>query len=174
MNFNIPPFRHCLPSAAQQWSFTSRCLAMDVIYVTIFIELLSYICIYLSVLKSSIFWNITPCSPLKINRRSRRNMPPPSGLKNKSSRKVAWSRWQALRHVPPKHQLIFNWLHGVISQKIEFFISTAVRTSNPILVHRNPCQRRFRSPWIKRRRVTGDWIIDKNIRRWQTDWNGSR
>jgi hypothetical protein len=27
--------------------------------------------------------------------------------------------------------LTFNGLHGVISQKIEFFITTAVRTSNP-------------------------------------------
>jgi hypothetical protein len=28
-------------------------------------------------------------------------------------------------------RLIFNGLHGVISQTIEFFITTAVRTSNP-------------------------------------------
>jgi hypothetical protein len=32
----------------------------------------------------------------------------------------------------PKSQLTFNGLHGVISQKIELFIGTAVRTSNPI------------------------------------------
>jgi hypothetical protein len=30
-DFNIPAFRHCLPSGAQQWSLTSRCLAMDVL-----------------------------------------------------------------------------------------------------------------------------------------------
>jgi hypothetical protein len=30
-DFNIPDFRHCLQSVAQQWSFTSRCLAMDVL-----------------------------------------------------------------------------------------------------------------------------------------------
>jgi hypothetical protein len=29
---------------------------------------------------------------------------------------------------PPKRRLIFNRLHGVISQKIELFITTAVRT----------------------------------------------
>jgi hypothetical protein len=29
--FNTPAFRHCLPSVAQQWSFTSRCLAVDVL-----------------------------------------------------------------------------------------------------------------------------------------------
>jgi hypothetical protein len=27
---NIPDFRHCLPSVAQQWSLRSRCLAMSV------------------------------------------------------------------------------------------------------------------------------------------------
>jgi hypothetical protein len=32
---------------------------------------------------------------------------------------------------PLKRWLTFNSLHGVISQKIEFFITTAVRTSNP-------------------------------------------
>jgi hypothetical protein len=32
--------------------------------------------------------------------------------------------------VPPKCLLTFNGLHGVISQKIELFITTAVRTSN--------------------------------------------
>jgi hypothetical protein len=35
LDFKIPAFRHCLPSVARQWSFTSRCLAMDVLSVTI-------------------------------------------------------------------------------------------------------------------------------------------
>jgi hypothetical protein len=35
-------------------------------------------------------------------------------------------------HVPPKRPVNFNGLHGVISQKIELFIATALRTSNPI------------------------------------------
>jgi hypothetical protein len=30
-----------------------------------------------------------------------------------------------------KHRLIFNGLHGVITEKIEIFINTVVRTSNP-------------------------------------------
>jgi hypothetical protein len=30
-DFNIPAFRHCLPSVAQQWSLTSCCLTMDVL-----------------------------------------------------------------------------------------------------------------------------------------------
>jgi hypothetical protein len=33
-------------------------------------------------------------------------------------------------YIPPKHLLTFNGLHGVISQKIELFITIAVRTSN--------------------------------------------
>jgi hypothetical protein len=32
---------------------------------------------------------------------------------------------------PPKRWLIFGGPHGVISQKTELFITTAVRTSNP-------------------------------------------
>jgi hypothetical protein len=40
MDFNIPAFRHCLLSVAQQLSFTSRCLAMDVLSVTLFNKLL--------------------------------------------------------------------------------------------------------------------------------------
>jgi hypothetical protein len=32
--------------------------------------------------------------------------------------------------VSPKRRLIFNGLHGVISQKIELFLSTAVRIAN--------------------------------------------
>jgi hypothetical protein len=36
-----------------------------------------------------------------------------------------------MRHVPPKHQLTFNKLHGIISQKKKPFIITSVRTSNP-------------------------------------------
>jgi hypothetical protein len=33
--------------------------------------------------------------------------------------------------IPPKRILIFNGLHGVISQKIALFMTTAVRISNP-------------------------------------------
>jgi hypothetical protein len=42
--------------------------------------------------------------------------------------KAGGLRW---RYVPLKRQLIFNGLHGVISQKIVLFIMTTVRTSNP-------------------------------------------
>jgi hypothetical protein len=79
-----------------------------------------------SVLKTpSIFWDITPCSPLSVNRRcggiyrlhlqGRRNQPE--------------SRWQG--GVVPTRRVTFSGLHSVISQKIELFITTAARTSNP-------------------------------------------
>jgi hypothetical protein len=33
-------------------------------------------------------------------------------------------------HVPPKCQLTYKELHGVLSQKIELFITTTLRTSD--------------------------------------------
>jgi hypothetical protein len=42
------------------------------------------------VVKSSVFWDVTPCSPLKVNRTLRKNMSPPSsGLKDKPKNKTA-------------------------------------------------------------------------------------
>jgi hypothetical protein len=62
------------------------------------------------VMKSSIFWDITPRSPLKVNRRFGGTYP-------------LLSRWflarRILRHVPPERRLTSNGPHGVISQKIE-------------------------------------------------------
>jgi hypothetical protein len=75
-----------------------------------------------------IFWDTTSCGPLKVNRRfggtCRRALclPPASPVL------LPWRCW---RHVPPKRLSTFNGLHGVISQKTELFITTAVRTSNP-------------------------------------------
>jgi hypothetical protein len=39
-----------------------------------------------------------------------------------------------LWHVPPKHQLTFSGLHTIIHQKIELFITTAVRILHPTQV----------------------------------------
>lgn len=44
-------------------------------------------------------------------------------------------RWR--RHVPSKHQLIFKRIHGIISQKIDLFITAAVRTSDAAVVLKN-------------------------------------
>jgi hypothetical protein len=39
--------------------------------------------------------------------------------------------WRWKRYVPPKHWLQLNRLHGVISQKMILFITSAVKTSDP-------------------------------------------
>jgi hypothetical protein len=126
-------------------------------------------------MKTSIFWDIMSCSPLKVNQRCggtcclhlqgrrisqakkqreagskqsrvvrqptfRRNISPTSSgpsllcLLPVSCWILAWLTlrpWRWRRHVPPKRRLSSNGLHGVISQKIELFITNAVRTSNP-------------------------------------------
>jgi hypothetical protein len=87
-------------------------------------------------LKSTIFWDITPCSPLKVSRRFERTSPPFSGS-NKPSKISAWKKvtmrwylarfirpWRWRRYVPPKRGLSFNGQHGVIYRM-------TVRTSNP-------------------------------------------
>jgi hypothetical protein len=49
------------------------------------------------------------------------------------SRSFVWLNkpWRCRRHVTRKRRLSFNGLHGVISQKIELFITTSERTWNP-------------------------------------------
>jgi hypothetical protein len=37
--------------------------------------------------------------------------------------------------MPPKHRLTLNGLHGALSQKIDLFITIAVRPSNPTKNH---------------------------------------
>jgi hypothetical protein len=79
------------------------------------------------VTNNSIFWDITLCSPLKINLRSRGicylHL---QGIMLPTSRWfLAWfilRSWQWRRQIRPKRQLTFNELHGVISQKTEYFI----------------------------------------------------
>jgi hypothetical protein len=107
-------------------------------------------------LKSAIFWNIMTCSALKVNRcfggvyrlhlQDRRIIQ----IENNCE-----SRWQAERDYSAllpaltlvccsdystlkmeaicscETSLTFNGLHGVISQKMVFFITATVRTSNP-------------------------------------------
>jgi hypothetical protein len=87
---------------------------------------------YAAFVKSSIFWDITSCSPLKVNRRFGGRCRllatcfhasyllylffDPEDGSDIFLRNVGW---------------IFIGLHDVISQKTELFITTAVRTSNP-------------------------------------------
>jgi hypothetical protein len=89
-------------------------------------------------IKSTIFWDITPCSPLSVNRRFggtyRFHL---QGRKNKLTKKRTTRRYipeNGTLHNHPcenlksysmnkiailKHRLMFNGLHGVISQKVE-------------------------------------------------------
>jgi hypothetical protein len=96
-------------------------------------------------MKSTIFWDITPYSPLKVNRRFGGTWHPSSGSKKKPSKKQRGNHSSTFPLVPcsaysstlkmeaicsPKRRLTFNGQHGVISQKIVLFITTAVKTSN--------------------------------------------
>jgi hypothetical protein len=78
------------------------------------------------VMKSSVFWDITPCSPLKVNRRFGETCHVFSSAYHLlSGWFLAWLMFQPRRwrqHVPPKRRLTFSGLHGAKSQKIEFFI----------------------------------------------------
>jgi hypothetical protein len=82
------------------------------------------------VTNNSIFWNITPCSSLKVNRsfigtcrfhlHGRRISQ--AGIQYEASRKHCWylawiilRSWRWRRHVSPKCQLTFNGLQGVLS-----------------------------------------------------------
>jgi hypothetical protein len=76
-------------------------------------------------LKSTSFLDITPCSPLKANRRF-------GGAYSACHLLLRWylarliRPWRWKRYVPPKRRLAFSGVHGVISQKIVLFITTAV------------------------------------------------
>jgi hypothetical protein len=77
------------------------------------------------VMKSTIFWDITPCSPLRFNRcfggTYRLHL---QGQRIRQTRSQHESKWKAerilrprrwRRYVPPKRQLTLNGLHGIIS-----------------------------------------------------------
>jgi hypothetical protein len=87
---------------------------------------------FLSLLKSYIFWDITPCSALKVNLcfggTYRLHLQGQRISKTTNWREIMWQ-------VEPQNVgWLFNRLQGVISQEIELFITTAVRTSNPIFL----------------------------------------
>jgi hypothetical protein len=69
-------------------------------------------------MKSHIFWDITPCSQLKINQRLRGTC-----RLHFQGRRISQARNQREdgRDVLLKRRLNFNGLHGVISQKTEVF-----------------------------------------------------
>jgi hypothetical protein len=94
-------------------------------------------------MKSSIFRVIVPCSPLNVHRRfggtgrlhfqGRRISQEETNMKQVASRPLAYSstlKMEATCSVGTS--LNFDGLHNVISQKMELFITTTVRTSNHI------------------------------------------
>jgi hypothetical protein len=100
----------------------------------------------LSLMQNSVFWDKTSCSPLKVNRRFggtyRLHLQSRIISRARYRRK---SRWQAeicfragflfglfFDTEDGGGRLTFNGLHGVISQKIELFITTSVGTSKPV------------------------------------------
>jgi hypothetical protein len=102
----------------------------------------------LSSKKSNVFWNTTPCSPLKVNRRfggtyrlhlqreiisrTRNQLVAACHLLSRwCLARIILRLWRWGRYVPPKRRLAFNGLHCGMSQKIVLFITTAVITSNP-------------------------------------------
>jgi hypothetical protein len=68
----------------------------------------------------NIFSDVMPCGPLKVNRRFGFNF------------RVEEYPGFLLATYPPKYLLTFNRLHAVISRIMELFLTTALRTSNPI------------------------------------------
>jgi hypothetical protein len=68
-----------------------------------------------AVVKSSNFWDVTPYSPLKVNRRFGGTC-----RLNLQGRRVKQTRNQ--REAGRKQVLIFSLLRGVISQKMEVFM----------------------------------------------------
>jgi hypothetical protein len=68
-----------------------------------------------------IFWDMTPCSPLRVNRRFGGTCP----------LHLQGRPWRWRLYDPPKRRLTLNKLHGVMSQNMILFITNAVKTSNP-------------------------------------------
>jgi hypothetical protein len=85
-----------------------------------------------TVTKSTIFWDITPCSPLKVNRRFRETHRFHLQGRISRARYQRESRWQATCSY--ETLVVFSGLHGAISLKITLFITTGVKTSNPTVV----------------------------------------
>jgi hypothetical protein len=90
------------------------------------------------VMKSTVFWNITLCSPLKVNPRFRGTYRLHlQGIKISSARKEHEWRWQAELCLPLPFTLVscmtFNGQHSVISQKTVFFKYNSLNISDVIL-----------------------------------------
>jgi hypothetical protein len=86
------------------------------------------------VMKSSIFWDITSCSPLKVNQhfggKCRLHI---QVLKRKFLAWLILRPWIWRWHLPPKRRLTFNGLYCVTPQKTELF-RTYMLLGSPVRV----------------------------------------
>jgi hypothetical protein len=85
---------------------------------------------YLSnqIINNSVFWDITPCSSMKVDRRFVRTC---RLLQIGFLFALLHCPWRWIPYVLPKRWLIFSEIHDVIYQKTELFITTGGRTTNP-------------------------------------------
>jgi hypothetical protein len=90
-----------------------------------------------AVTKSTIFWDITPCSPLRVNWHFRGtyrlHLQRRKISRARNHRESRWQTkfcflarlifrpWRWRRYAPLKRWLTFNGLHGIVSQKMVFF-----------------------------------------------------
>jgi hypothetical protein len=124
-------------------------------------------------MKSTVFWDITPCSPLKVNKRfggryllyvqdrsiNKQSSSCHQFLRLFHAQTIFWT-WRWIRYVPPNLRLTFNGLHGVMSQKIVLFsfgidvwenLSTwnALRGSRRLTARRLfPCVSQLTDNWL--------------------------
>jgi hypothetical protein len=71
------------------------------------------------VMKSSIFWDVSPCSPLKVNRRFGEHVA--SIFRVSSGSCLAYSSTLKVEATCSSETSTINGLHGVIPQKTELF-----------------------------------------------------
>jgi hypothetical protein len=104
------------------------------------------------VMKSTIFWDTTPYSSWKLADVSEEYIASifkveewakqETGMKlcslSDSHSSLIQRSWRWRRHVPSKRLLIFNGLHGVVSQKTEILLTAVARTPNPTISIRAP------------------------------------
>jgi hypothetical protein len=139
------------------------------------------------VMKRTIFWDITPCNPLKVNRRFEGTYPLHlQGRIISRAKSQRGSKWQAchlfsrcffdLEDVPPKRGLTFNGLHGVISEKIVLFKILTNSLTNYLInsIELSPSWespvaellRNFKKFYWTRRFIT----VFTGVRHWSVSW----
>jgi hypothetical protein len=154
--YNIVIFKISLMLLGIFCSASDEEIEMQVFFIIIYATFLT---------RRPVFWDITPCSPLKISRRfgvtcrfrlqarriNQARYQHEAGVASRTLVAIPAScmlylallilrprSWR--RHVLPKHRLTFNGQHGVMCQKTGLFSTTAVRTSNPTFFIFSKCR----------------------------------